>query len=107
MACDVVVLPYRDGVSFRRGSLMAALAHGCAVISTEPSRALPELKDGENIRLVPPESAPALVLAVTELLHAPELRARLGQGARKLAGAFRWDAIAGRTSEFYRSIAST
>jgi glycosyltransferase involved in cell wall biosynthesis len=107
MACDAVVLPYRDGVSFRRGSLLAALAHGCAVISTEPARKLPELKDGDNIRLVPPGSAPALVLAVTELLHAPELRARLGQGARKLASAFGWDAIAGRTLDFYRSIAST
>jgi glycosyltransferase involved in cell wall biosynthesis len=87
--------------------LLAALAHGCAVISTEPARKLPELKDGDNIRLVPPGSAPALVLAVTELLHAPELRARLGQGARKLASAFGWDAIAGRTLDFYRSIAST
>lgn len=107
LACDAVVLPYRDGVSFRRGSLMAALAHGCPVISTEPARPLPELKDGENIRLVPPESAPALVLAVTELLQAPELRARLGQGARKLSRTFRWDAIAGRTLEFYRTIAAT
>ncbi len=76
LACDVVVLPYRDGVSFRRGSLMAALAHGCAVISTEPAQPLPELRDGENIRLVPPASAPALVLAISELLQAPERRRR-------------------------------
>jgi len=104
LACDVIVLPYRDGVSFRRGSLMAALAHGCAIISTEPARALPELRDGENIRLVPPESAPALVLAISELVHAPELRSRLGQGARTLAASFEWGAIASRTLEFYRSI---
>ena len=83
---------------------MAALAHGCAIISTEPARRVPELRDGENIRLVPAESAPALVLAVTELLHAPELRARLGQGAQALAASFRWEAIAGRTLDFYRSI---
>jgi glycosyltransferase involved in cell wall biosynthesis len=104
LACDAIVLPYRDGVSFRRGSLMAALAHGCTVISTEPARALPELRDGENIRLVPPESAPALVLAISELLHAPELRARLGQGARTLAEGFQWGAIASRTLDFYRSL---
>jgi glycosyltransferase involved in cell wall biosynthesis len=104
LACDAIVLPYRDGVSFRRGSLMAALAHGCAIISTEPARALPELRAGENIRLVPPESAPALVLAISELLEAPELRARLGQGARKLAEGFQWGTIASRTLDFYRSI---
>lgn len=104
LACDAVVLPYRDGVSFRRGSLLAALAHGCAVISTEPARGLPELRDGENIRLVPPASAPALVLAVTELLQAPELRARLGQGALQLSSHFHWDVIARRTLDFYRSI---
>ncbi len=106
LACDAIVLPYRDGVSFRRGSLLAALAHGCAVITTQPSRQLPQLHDGENIRLVPPESAPALVLAITELINAPGLRARLGQGALALAANFGWDAIASHTLDFYRSIAS-
>jgi glycosyltransferase involved in cell wall biosynthesis len=104
LACDAVVLPYRDGVSFRRGSLLAALAHACPVITTQPAMPLPELRDGENIRLVPPESAPALVLAVTELLDAPELRARLGQGAQALAAQFRWEGIAARTMAFYESL---
>lgn len=104
LACDAVVLPYRDGVSFRRGSLMAALAHGCAIITTEPREPMPALQDGVNLRLVPAESAPALVLAMTELLDAPELRARLGQGARDLASRFGWEAIARRTLEFYQSI---
>lgn len=104
LACDAVILPYRDGVSFRRGSLMAALAHGCAVITTEPARKMPELQDGANIRLVPADSPAALVLAITELLQARDLRARLGQGALELAATISWDAIAGRTLEFYRSI---
>jgi glycosyltransferase involved in cell wall biosynthesis len=106
LACDAVILPYRDGVSFRRGSLMAALAHGCAVISTQPAQPLPALQDGMNIRLVPPGSPTALVLAITELLGAPELRARLGEGARQLAASFSWTAIAARTLDFYQSILS-
>jgi glycosyltransferase involved in cell wall biosynthesis len=104
LACDAVVLPYRDGVSFRRGSLMAALAHGCAIITTEARTVLPELRDGVNLRLVPPDSAQALVLAITGLLNAPALRARLGQGARELAAGFRWDSIARRTLDFYESV---
>jgi glycosyltransferase involved in cell wall biosynthesis len=104
LACDVMVLPYRDGVSFRRGSLLAALAHGRPVITTQPVSAQPELRDGENIRLVPAESAPALVLAITQLLDAPELRARLAQGALALAAQFSWDRIAAQTLALYQSL---
>jgi len=104
LACDALVLPYRDGASFRRGSLQAALAHGCPIITTEPRQPLPELRDGDNIRLVPPESAPALVLAVTQLLDAPEVRARLGRGALALAEQFRWHSIAERTLAFFHSL---
>jgi glycosyltransferase involved in cell wall biosynthesis len=104
LACDAMVLPYRDGVSFRRGSFMAALVHGCPVITTHPAMLLPELQDGVNVRLVPPDSASAIVLAVTELLDAPEVRARLGRGARELSRRFEWDSIAALTLEFYRGV---
>jgi len=104
LACEAIVLPYRDGVSFRRGSLMAALAHGCAIVTTHPALPLPELQDGANVRLVPPDSASAIVLAVTELLEAPDFRARLGRGAQKLSALFSWEGIARRTLEFYRSL---
>jgi len=83
---------------------MAALAHGCPVVTTHPAMPLPELRDGVNVRLVPPESASAIVLAVTELLDAPELCARLGLGARELSALFSWETIAKRTLEFYQSV---
>ncbi len=103
-ACDAVALPYRDGASFRRGTFMAALAHGCPIITTDPSYPLPELQDGVNVRLVPPDSASAIVLAVSELLDAPDLRARLGQGARELSKQFAWDTIAARTADFFQEV---
>ena len=34
-ACDVVVQPYPDGVTTRRTSVMAGLANGCAVVTTD------------------------------------------------------------------------
>jgi glycosyltransferase involved in cell wall biosynthesis len=102
LACEAIVLPYRDGASLRRGSLMAALAHGCAIVSTEPQAPIPELRDGVNIRLVPPDSPPALVLALSELLGSPGLRARLGAAARETARQFEWPHIAARMLDFLR-----
>jgi glycosyltransferase involved in cell wall biosynthesis len=106
LACDAVILPYRDGVSFRRGSLMAALAHGCPIISTPPALPLAELREGENICLVPPEAG-ALTQAVLALASEPERRARLGEGARALSALFAWDQIATRTVAFYQSLGVT
>jgi glycosyltransferase involved in cell wall biosynthesis len=97
-ATDVCVLPYRDGVSFRRGSLLACLAHGRAVITTHPAVPLPEVRDGESMLLVEPESATALAQAVIQLAGSPTLQARLEAGAEELATHFRWDTIAQRTA---------
>lgn len=104
LACDLLTLPYRDGVSFRRGTLMAALAHGCPIISTQPPVAWPELQAGENMCLVPPAAPEALAAAVQMLWRAPELRARLGRGAQALAELFRWETIAARTRAFYQTL---
>lgn len=93
-AIDVLLLPYRDGVSYRRGSFMAGLAHGCPIITTRPSIALPELRHANNVWLVPPADAPALATAVRTLAADRDLRVRLGSGARQLAAIFTWDRIA-------------
>jgi glycosyltransferase involved in cell wall biosynthesis len=101
LATDICVLPYRDGISFRRGSLMAALAHGRPIIATHPAVDLPELRPKENVYLVPPCNPLALAEAVVALRADPALAAQLAAGAEALALNFRWDTIAQATADFF------
>lgn len=103
-AADLMVMPYRDGVSLRRGTLMAVLAHGRPLVTTWPTEESPEFCHGENMWLVPPNDPAALTEAVRGLVAEPSLLGRLGEGARVLAGAYGWEAIAAQTSEFYAQI---
>jgi glycosyltransferase involved in cell wall biosynthesis len=113
LAADIGVLPYRDGASFRRGSFMALLAHGLAIVSTVPAgvgdarsldSGLPRLRDGENVRLVPPDDPAALAQAIAELIASPEARQRLAAWARALAATFAWEGIARRHLEVYQKL---
>ena len=99
LACDVMALPYRDGASLRRGTLMAALAHGLPIVSTLGEDQVVELRDGEAVRLVRPGAATELAEALAVLRTDPQQRERLGRGARALSGRFGWDAIAAETAQ--------
>ncbi len=103
-AADAVVLPFRDGASYRRGSLMAAIHYGCAIVTTTPQVNIPSFVDGENMRLVPPGDPAALARALCDLRQQPEQAARLRQGAAALAGQFRWPAIAQSAADFFRQV---
>lgn len=103
-AADLMVMPYRDGVSPRRGTLMAALAHGRPLITTTPVDVLPEFRHGENMWLVPPDNVEALDEAILTLTADPSLRESLGRGARELARSYGWDVIAERTADFYAEV---
>lgn len=105
LAADIVALPFRDGASFRRGSLLAALAHSCAVITTAPadSDTAARLIDGEQVLLVPPNAGPALSAALTYLAAEPALRTRLGASGQALAASFSWHTIARSHEQIYRS----
>jgi glycosyltransferase involved in cell wall biosynthesis len=99
---DLCLLPYRDGVSFRRGSLMAALAHGMPIISTYPTD---DEIPSEAMWLVPPSDPAALADAVRTLMRDDDLRQRLKVGARGLSAAFGWDQIAERTLRLLTEVA--
>ena len=104
-ASDVCLLPYRDGASPRRGSLLAALTQGVPVVTTIPR---PGVYDGlppltEKIAaLVPPNDAPALAVAVRRILSDNVYAAHSRDGARAYAAQFAWGAIARATLAVYR-----
>ncbi len=103
-AADVVALPFEDGASFRRGSLMAALEQGCAIVTTMPPLPIPTFSDGENMLLVPPHDEALLAAALIHLYQSPEQRARLQRGALELARSFAWPQIALATLNLYKSV---
>ncbi len=105
-AANVMVVPYRDGVSLRRGTLMAVLAHGRSLITTTPASPIPELVHGENVWLVPPDEPTALAAAVRIVLADESLQNRLGRGAAQVADLFTWDQIAAETAVFFQTILS-
>jgi len=94
LTSDLCLLPYQDGVSYRRGSFMAALAHGMPIISTTPAAPYPDLHDGETLLLAPVGDGAGLVAACLRLLEDASLRRRLGENARRLSERFTWDSIA-------------
>jgi glycosyltransferase involved in cell wall biosynthesis len=103
-ASDICVLPYRDGVSFRRGTLMAALAHGLPILSTYPRVKIAEITEGENMALVRPDDSEALAGRIAQLAASPSLRQRLARGAAELSKLFSWEAIAERTMRVYEKL---
>ncbi len=103
-ACDLMAMPYKDGASLRRGTLMAVLAHGRALITTTPTVATPDLIHAQNCWLVQPNDPIALQTAIETVGSQPQLRTDLGRGAAQLADQFTWDKIAQATAAFYGAL---
>ena len=103
-AADLVALPYADGASYRRSSLMAAIGLGSAIVTTRPAAPVPAFAHGENLWLVPPRSSDALATAIDTLLSDRAKLCQLRDGARLLSRCFDWDMIARDTADFYQLV---
>lgn len=108
LATDCAVLPYREGASLRHGSLMAALAHGLPIVSTEVRvevRAGPDLfpmlVDGQSALLTPPDDPVRLAAAVMRLMTEPGLHQGLAAAALALSHHFEWETLAQRHLVLY------
>ncbi|HEY2326043.1 MAG TPA: glycosyltransferase [Gaiellaceae bacterium] len=89
-ALDIYLAPFIEGVSTRRGSLVAALQHGIAVVGTEPGE---PLLDG--LLLVPAGRPDLFAEATAALAASGERRDELGRSARQIyEQGFDWQVIA-------------
>jgi glycosyltransferase involved in cell wall biosynthesis len=102
-ACDVLLMPYTDGASLRRGTLMAGLANGCAIVTTTPQSPLPELQAGRDLLYVAPEDDQALAAAALLLAADKALADVLRANARAASRQFAWETIARRHLDLYQA----
>jgi glycosyltransferase involved in cell wall biosynthesis len=101
-ACIAVLPSRREGLP---KSLLEAAACGRPMVATDVPGCREVVRPGETGLLVPPDDAPALAEAIATLAASPELRARYGAAARRLAvERFSADAIGRATVELYRRL---
>lgn len=81
-ACDLLVQPYPDGVSSRRTTVMAGLAHGRPVATTAGPLTEPVWSETGAVALAPMAEPGGLARLAEALLADPEARARLAAAAR-------------------------
>ena len=105
LAADIGALPFQDGASYRRGSLLAMLAHGIPLVTTRPQLPLiPPIVHEEHALLVAPGDERELAEAVARLALDAELRARLAHNGRALSTHFSWPEIAAAHEAVYRTL---
>ena len=81
-ACDVMVQPYPDGVSTRRTSAMAALAHARPIVTTSGWLSEALWEDTGAVALVPVDAPDAMAAATAALLDDEKARCELSARAR-------------------------
>jgi glycosyltransferase involved in cell wall biosynthesis len=83
-ASDLFLAPLTDGVSSRRTSVAAAMAHGVPVVSTRGHHTDSGLYTDAVMELPPTGDEPAFARAVLALARSPERRLTLARQARQL-----------------------
>jgi glycosyltransferase involved in cell wall biosynthesis len=92
---DLCLAPIVDGVSTRRTTIMAALAHGLPIVGTDGICTDDVLRSAEACLLAAPADGAAFIRHAQALVADAPRRARMGQAARALFDAqFSWDRIA-------------
>ncbi len=104
-AVDLMLAPFADGASTRRGSLIAGLQHGLAVLSTDGPLTDPMMRaeHGRSLWLTPVGDRTAFAAAALLLAQQPALRAALGREAKAFyATHLDWSCLAQRVIKTLR-----
>jgi hypothetical protein len=83
-ACDLMVQPYPDGVSTRRCSVSALLAHGSAVVTTSGAATEPLWRESGAVAMAEADDAGALRDVVEKTIYSPEVRFAYQRAAQEL-----------------------
>lgn len=98
---DLCVFPFRQSGSLRRGSVVAALAHGLPILTKSFVSAVAVNK--KNILMY--EKNDALSESIHQAIKHPDMLKSVKKGALALKTRFDWQHIAHRTIDFYQKIA--
>ena len=79
----MVLLPFLDGASERRTSLMAGLQHGCPVLTTAGAATGPSLRQAGFLARVDASNREGFAQACVDLIGDPARRVALGQAAER------------------------
>ena len=101
---DIVVLPFDEGISLRRGSLIACIVHGKCIISTFHKFTPSLFKDGINIVLIPPKDHYTLVSKIEYLLKNQDKIEFIENNVRELSGMFTWRKIASLYEKVFKRL---
>lgn len=117
-AADLAALPFADGASLRRGSLLACLAHGPPVVTTAPAAGPPvpascrvapfeafdPYLNPEVVALVPPGDDAALAREIYRLVDDPPRREAFSRAGRALVEQLSWGSIAEAHVTLYQRV---
>gem|GEM_PF-541106 len=93
-AADLVALPFSDGASERRTTLMAALGHGVAVASTTGHNTGSTLRKADFLSLSPADDALAFTESVLHLLRDNTVRTEMARRGREAHdAAYSWPVV--------------
>jgi glycosyltransferase involved in cell wall biosynthesis len=104
LAADVAVFPFKNGVTMKSGSLLAALSHGLPVIATSPEGGAAMPREDRGVLWVAPRNTAALVRAIDEVLVDPDLRARLRRAGTVVIEGHQWSCIAAAHARIYAEL---
>ncbi len=103
-AADVVALPYTQGASLRHGTLIAALTHGAAIVTTEPRVPSRYLTPQHTVAVARRNHEGDFARRLALVLRRDDTKRRLQRGALEVAPEFDWKRIGSQHIALYERL---